>query len=284
MLISSKKIQELIKKKLNSEIDSQEKESISSLIIESIFKIRNVDFLLNKKIEFKSGDLNTLKNIIQRTNNNEPIQYILQKTFFYENEFIVNKHVLIPRPETEELVDLIIKENSNNQEVKILEIGCGSGCISISLEKNLNANITATDIDIDVLKVARLNTEKLNSKITFIQNDILHEPLPQGQFDIIVSNPPYVLQSQKIEMKKNVLEYEPHLALFVSDTNPLLFYSKILEQSQRLLNSNGSIYFEINELFGKEITELLKKYGFSEIEVVRDLNDKDRIVKGVKCK
>ena len=211
----------------------------------------------------------------------KPIQYILGETEFFSNRFFVNENVLIPRPETEELVDWVLQEYPDKSEkIKILDVGTGSGCIAISLAKALpNAVVTAIDVSEGALKVAKRNAE-LNSVVThFLQQDILRiETLPD-KYDIIISNPPYVRELEKKEIRHNVLEYEPHLALFVPDNNPLLFYDKIATLAQQSLNPNGSLFFEINQYLGQEIQTLLEQKHFTEITLRQDLFGKDRMIK-----
>ena len=211
----------------------------------------------------------------------KPIQYILGETEFFSNRFFVNENVLIPRPETEELVDWVLQEYPDKSEkIKILDVGTGSGCIAISLAKVLpNAVVTAIDVSEGALKVAKRNAE-LNSVVTyFLQQDILRiETLPD-KYDIIISNPPYVRELEKKEIHHNVLEYEPHLALFVPDNNPLLFYDKIATLAQQSLNPNGSLFFEINQYLGQEMQTLLEQKHFTEIILRQDLFGNDRMIK-----
>jgi len=258
--------------------EDQEKSNIAYLILENLFKIRKTDLLLDKTI--KDYNPSILKDIINRINNAEPVQYILGHTEFYGRKFIVNKHVLIPRPETEELVDLVIKENRKRKDLTILDIGTGSGCIAVSLKKEMvQAGITAIDMSAEALKVAELNANDLQANVNFIKADILSEAkkLEGLKFDIIISNPPYVRNSEKKLMHQNVLAYEPGIALFVSDKDPLLFYRAIIELSIKHLLPGGSCYFEINESYGNEIKELLKSNHFSDIRILQDLRAKDRI-------
>jgi release factor glutamine methyltransferase len=258
--------------------EEQEKANIAYLVLEDLFGITKTDLLLDKNIkDYKPG---ILKDIINRINNAEPVQYILGHTEFYGRKFIVNKHVLIPRPETEELVDLVIKENRKRKDLAILDIGTGSGCIAVSLKKEMaQAKITAIDISAEALKVAKLNANDLKADVSFIKADILSESekLTDLKFDIIISNPPYVRNSEKELMHQNVLGYEPETALFVSDKDPLLFYRTIIELSVKHLFPGGSCYFEINESYGNEMKDLLKSNHFSDIRILQDLRAKDRI-------
>lgn len=210
----------------------------------------------------------------------EPIQYVLGNTFFYENTFLVNPNVLIPRPETEELVDQIRKENPNAKT--ILDIGTGSGCIAISLAQKLNAKVWAWDISEKALEVAQKNAQQIGVEVFFDQKDILKKPIFDQKFEIIVSNPPYVTESEKKLMQKNVLDFEPYLALFVSDHDPLLFYRHIADFAVSNLEKNGKIYLEINEEFGQKTAELLAERGFEELKIGKDFRGKDRFVSAKK--
>jgi release factor glutamine methyltransferase len=208
----------------------------------------------------------------------------LGKTSFYGLEFEVNENVLIPRQETEELVDWIIKDVTvlrNSPGLKILDIGTGSGCIAISLARNIpNAQVFAIDVSEKALATAQKNAQINTVNVTFINQNILETEDLQQQFDIIVSNPPYVRNLEKEEIKKNVLDNEPHLALFVEDNDALIFYKKIVELAQKNLVPNGQLYFEINQYLGKEMVELLKKMNFATIELRKDIYGNDRMIKG----
>ena len=208
--------------------------------------------------------------------NQEPIQYILGRTSFYDLEFNVTPGVLIPRQETELLVDIILKDYSLSG--KILDIGTGSGCIAVSLKKNLpEAEVFALDISQNALDIAKLNSKSNNLHIDFIHGDILNPGLTINHtFDLIVSNPPYVRNSEQQKMHDNVLQYEPHTALFVPDDDPLVYYRAIADFCMRNLKSSGILALEINESLGFETKSELEKYTFSTVEIVKDLNNKDR--------
>ena len=212
-----------------------------------------------------------------------PIQYILGRAYFMDLSFIVNKNVLIPRPETEELVRWILDDVSTKAwPLKILDIGTGSGCIAISLAKNLPlAQVSAVEVSEKALALAKENARHHEVDINFIHADILKAPSFEGKFDIIVSNPPYVRMLEKLDMKKNVLENEPELALFVADQEPLLFYKKITELASDILVADGSLYLEINQYLGKETQSLLEATNFSEIEMRKDFFGNDRMLKGI---
>jgi release factor glutamine methyltransferase len=221
---------------------------------------------------------------IKDLKNNKPIQYILGKTEFYGLPFRVNPHVLIPRPETEELVDLIIRENKGNT-LRILDIGTGSGCIPITLKKHLTAaEIHALDVSAEAIQVARENAELNEASLQFWHYDIRNEGKgwKEGLFDLIVSNPPYVLLAEKTGMEARVLNHEPALALFVEEGDPLFFYRRIMAFASLFLNAGGKLYLEINRALGKEMTGLLKKSGYTDIQLYKDLNGNDRILRASK--
>ena len=209
-----------------------------------------------------------------------PIQYLLGKTSFYGLDFELNSTVLIPRPETEELVEWIIKNHSKKHgQLKILDIGTGSGCIAISLAKNLpEASVFAIDVSEMALATAKKNATVNEVNVTFIQKNILETEDLEQQFDIIVSNPPYVRNLEKKEIKKNVLDHEPHLALFVEDNDALIFYRKIAALAQKNLSPNGQLYFEINQYLGVEMKDLLEKMNFKNIELRKDIYGNDRMI------
>lgn len=269
---------------LNSVYPIQELESFYKLLLHH-FNFNQIDVALNPSIELSEVQLNFYKIAITKLKEEIPIQYILGKTDFYGLLFNVNNDVLIPRPETEELVEWILNNQKNNsaENLSILDIGTGSGCIAISLKKTLsNSDVYALDISEKALEIAKSNAHFNNVTINFIQSDIINTPDLKHQFDIIVSNPPYVRTSEKEQMKKNVLNNEPLIALFVADENPLIFYEKICQLAQKNLKIGGSLYFEINQFYGKEMIELLKKYNFQNIELRKDFYDVDRMIKAVK--
>lgn len=258
------------------------------IILEQFHKVKRIDLALHPEMEMTTTDLIRWKNVVAELKNQKPIQYILRETEFYGLRFLVNKNVLIPRPETEELVELIISNNrkiEKSENRKILDIGTGSGCIAISLAKHLsNAQVFALDVSETALVVAKKNAEINVVKVTFLQKDILETVDLEQQFDIIVSNPPYVRILEKAEIKPNVLEYEPHLALFVEDNDALLFYRKIAQLAKKNLVENGQLYFEINQYLGKETMELLKDLGFKNIELKKDIYGNDRMISSVYCR
>ncbi len=271
-----------IRKELSDFYNENEIRSFTKLIFEDIFNISFVNLLANEKKRINKNQVKLLKKTTLRLKKFEPIQYIIGQSEFYGLKFIVNKNVLIPRPETEELVDLIINENNKKSNLQILDVGTGSGCIAVSLSKNLKtSNIYAIDIDLKALNIASKNSKLNNTKISVFQTDILSAKnnFTSEKFDIIVSNPPYVTHSEKKYMEQNVLKYEPELALFVNDNSPIIFYIAIAKFAKKNLTKNGKLYFEINEQFGKEIVKMLISEDFSDVQILKDIYGKNRIIK-----
>ena len=262
--------------------DEMEAESFFYLILENQRKLRRIDLALNLELQFSREEILIWDAILEKLQHEIPIQYILGTTYFYGLEFNVNENVLIPRPETEELVELIIKSNLKTPKfnnLKILDIGTGSGCIAISLAKNIpDAQVFAIDVSEKALATAKENAVLNKVSVTFFQKNILETSDLEQQFDIIVSNPPYVRNLEKAEIKRNVLENEPHLALFVEDNDALLFYRKIADLATRSLSPEGKLFFEINQYLGKETVELLEKMHFKAIELHKDIYGNDRMI------
>jgi release factor glutamine methyltransferase len=260
--------------------DTAERERILYLLFEDIFHFTRIDFLINKQVNWSQANQQALDGYLSRLNSFEPVQYIIGKTFFYDSYFNVTPATLIPRPETEELVALIITEN-NSAAPQIIDIGTGTGCIAISLAKKIKgARVTAVDISTEALAVAEENALKNEVSVSFLEMNFLtqHSSI-QSSFDIIVSNPPYVLQSEKKEMRENVLAHEPHLALFVEDDNALIYYDALLKFASSHLHKDGTFYAEINEQKGNELIKLAHTYGFADSTIIKDLYQKDRIIK-----
>jgi len=265
------------KRELSDMADVREITSWHYISIEYLLGYNRSDCIVNANHEISNENADKIKVIVAELKTQKPIQYILGETEFYGLKFKVNKHTLIPRPETEELVDWILKENFSSA----LDVGTGSGCIPIALAKNTNSKVLAIDISEDALLIAEENAKNNKVEIDFILQDILQtNSLPK--IDLIVSNPPYVLNSEKAKMQANVLDFEPELALFVEDENPLIFYKKIADLAFGALNDNGKLFFEINEQFGNETIEMLTDIGFVNIELKKDMNDKDRMIKAIK--
>ncbi|PRZ28091.1 peptide chain release factor N(5)-glutamine methyltransferase [Flavobacterium granuli] len=265
--------------------DAGEAESFFYLILEEKHQLKRIDLALQPDLVFSEEEIKVWNAILLQLKKEIPIQYLLGKTSFYGLDFEVNENVLIPRPETEELVDWILESQKSKVEspiLKILDIGTGSGCIAISLAKNIpNAQVYAIDVSEKALATAQRNAKRNEVNVTFINQNIL-ETLDLGQeFDIIVSNPPYVRNLEKQEIKKNVLDNEPHLALFVEDNDALIFYRKIAQLAQKNLRTNGQLYFEINQYLGKEMIELLEEMNFKNLELRKDIYGNDRMTRAV---
>jgi release factor glutamine methyltransferase len=250
--------------------------------LEAKHQLKRVDLALQPDLAFSELELKTWTSILEQLNKEIPVQYILGTTHFYGLELEVNPNVLIPRPETEELVDWIVQKSKiKNQESKIiiLDIGTGSGCIAISLAKNLpNAEVFALDVSDKALATAQKNAELNQVEIQFIHQSILETEDLGQQFDLIVSNPPYVRHLEKQEIKKNVLDNEPHLALFVEDNDALIFYRKIAQLAKKNLCPNGQLYFEINQYLGQETLDLLQEMGFKDTTLRKDIYGNDRMI------
>lgn len=267
-------------KKWASELELYELPEAQNLVewlLEHHLGLRRVDMMnfLEEKDLPKS-----LLDDFERLKKGEPIQQILGKAQFYGREFQVSRDTLIPRNETEELVHLIIKENPQSG-LKILDIGTGTGCIPITLFLEMNeAEVYGLDVSESALAIAHKNAEELKAKVRWVQQDILEEEIPIGDLDILVSNPPYIPEKGKEKIHRNVLDFEPQLALFVPDENPLLFYRRIAILGKKALKPKGKLYFEIHEDYGKDVQNLLFDLGYSEVEIIPDLNGKDRMVKG----
>lgn len=263
---------------------ADEAESFFYLILESKNKLKKLDLALQPDLVFSLDDIQLWNSILASLKQEIPIQYLLGFTSFYGLDFEVNPAVLIPRSETEELVEWIIQSRKANTETqtkfKILDIGTGSGCIAIALAKNCsNDEVFAIDISEKALATAQKNAQKNGVNVIFFQKNILETDDLLQQFDLIVSNPPYVRVLEKSEIKKNVLDFEPHLALFVSDDDALVFYKKIAELAQKNLSLNGQLFFEINQYLGKEMIDLLQKMNFKNIELRKDIYGNDRMIR-----
>lgn len=262
----------------------EEAQNIFFLLMKRYLNKTRVELSLNPNMEISIKKESLLNHALKKLIDYCPIQYILGDTEFYGLTFKVSKDVLIPRPETEELVAWIIQDVkeiiNKKKDIYILDIGTGSGCIAVSLAKNLeNVNVWALDISEDALIMAKQNTVKNNAKIQFIEADILKPFDLELKFDILVSNPPYVRELEKKQMKNNVLNHEPDVALYVKDDDPLLFYDKISDLARENLNTNGKLYFEINQFLGKEVKTLLLEKGFKNIQIKKDMYGKDRMVR-----
>ncbi|MCP4054707.1 MAG: peptide chain release factor N(5)-glutamine methyltransferase [Mesoflavibacter sp.] len=288
-----------LKQKFHEHLDAiygkEEVQTFFFMLTEYYNAIKRIDLALNTDLTIEDDFVLKYESALEALKNHEPIQYIIGQTEFYGLPFYVNENTLIPRPETEELVELILSNTTANNHLElvevnnqfnILDIGTGTGCIAISLVKQLpNANVSAIDVSAKALEIAKKNAQLNQVDINFTETDILKirdsELDSTSKFDIIVSNPPYVRQLEKQQMQDNVLNHEPHLALFVKDDNPLIFYRAITQFATKNLKPNGELYFEINEYLGKEMMALLEEFGFKNIQLKQDLFGKDRMICGV---
>ena len=285
MKIPSNRVSSVIKYYRDQLGGMYEKEEIENFIFysfEAFMGFNRTELVMKTDETMSESMLLKFSFAVKDLKRHKPIQYILGYTIFYGLKIKVDERVLIPRQETEELVDLIIKDHTpGGKSLKILDIGTGSGCIPVALKKNLpSAEVHALDISQDALELAKENASDNDAEVSFINADILDPAtaLQLAQYDVIVSNPPYVLHSEKETMQRNVLDHEPHLALFVNDNDPLLFYRVIMNTGRTCLLPGGEIYFEINEQQGGPLAELAMATGFSKAELVKDINGKNRIL------
>lgn len=265
--------------------DASETESLFFEVVHHVFALSRTAYLLNKHLEISADQEEQVNAILTRLVGGEPIQYIVGIAWFMGFPLKVTDNVLIPRPETEELVDLIIKDYQNSTEtaLEIIDIGTGSGCIPITLKKHLKqANVHALDVSREALAIAKQNAKEQQTVIKFMLADILEWDLifqDDKKYDVIVSNPPYIPPSEQSAMHGNVLQYEPHLALFVQEKVPLLFYETIASFALKHLEENGTLYFEINRNYGKNVIDLLHKKGFKQVSLLQDMQGADRMIK-----
>jgi release factor glutamine methyltransferase len=265
--------------KLTPLYDSMEAESFFAIALEELKGWRRTDLALNPDAELSGDEIEKWHAVLAQLEIQKPIQYIFGKAHFYGLEFEVNENTLIPRPETEELVEWIIGENKAKGQISIIDIGTGSGCIAISLAKNLtDSYVSAIDVSEGALATAKRNAEHNKVGVNYILKDILSAENLEQNYDIIVSNPPYVRNLEKEEIKENVLQYEPHLALFVDDNDPLIFYRKIALLAKDWLSPNGRLYFEINQYLGPETARMLEDFGFSNVVLKKDMYGNDRMI------
>jgi release factor glutamine methyltransferase len=280
---NAKKLHEKIVNTLVEEkkSDLQEAKLLAYYLMEYLYEIDKTAILLEKSIEY---DELSLQDYLQRLIKGEPIQYLTQKAYFYGLELSVNEHTLIPRPETEELVELIIQRIGKKTPLRIADIGTGSACIPIALAKQLPDNqYFAIDISTNALEVAKSNAKKNNVRISFIEQDILTKNLLHiFPLHIIISNPPYICLNEKTTMNKSVTDYEPHTALFVANETPLLFYEKIALYGQDTLVGGGYLFFEINQLYGEAMRAMLLQKNYSHVEILKDLSGNDRFAVAIK--
>lgn len=255
---------------------------LANLLLEKITGLTRTQLLVQKDVELNENQSKIALQLLDRLKNHEPIQYVLGETEFYGLKFKVNSSVLIPRPETEELVEWVIAELPKDYfGMNVLDVGTGSGCIPIALKSTCpELNVAAMDISQEALTLAQENAALNNVEVEFVQDDILNPAASDLKWDIIISNPPYIPFSEKDQMDKNVTDFEPHLALFVKDSNPLVFYQKIAEFSLSHLTAGGILYFETHKDLAQEVGELLKKYGFMQVQIREDISGNERMVRG----
>lgn len=272
------KIVAYIRSRLQPYYTAEEVSALSRIVCCDLLGQAPTDYYLGKDIVLSSKKEQELEDILQRLSRFEPLQYIEGRTLFLGREFWVAPGVLIPRPETEELVELMLKEIP--ADARILDVGTGSGCIAISLAKELpDALVTAWDVSPEALSVARANARKLQADVRFVECDVLACQVDEvGLYDVIVSNPPYVTEAEKADMEPNVLQWEPSLALFVPDDDPLRFYRRIAVLGRDMLADDGRLYFEINRAYGREMVEMLRTMGYVRVRVKKDLSQNDRFV------
>jgi release factor glutamine methyltransferase len=267
--------------------DSREAANIADMVIEHVTGQRKIERIVYKDIPVNQSQQEQLKEIVAALQRHKPIQYVLGYTWFMNMKLLVNEHVLIPRPETEELVAWIIEDihKSGNKEISLLDIGTGTGCIPIAVRKKIpEVAVSAIDISRDALSLATLNSIEQKVLVDFLYTNFLDEAEWKhlGRYNLIVSNPPYVKRSEESSMRQNVLKYEPQVALFVPDEDALIFYKAIAKFSSLHLKENGTVYVEINEALGEDVVALFKSYGFAEVTLRKDMQGKDRIVKARK--
>ena len=254
--------------------------ALAKMLLVEVFGFSTLELYGGKDKEFSEKHRSVLAEMIRRLQKNEPIQYIIGIESFCGLTFEVNSNVLIPRPETQELVSWIVEECQKEEAIRILDIGTGSGCIPVSLAKQLpRAEVESWDISEGALEVASRNCERNEVKVLLRRKDVLNAA-PEGVFyDVIVSNPPYIADREKVDMEANVLDWEPSLALFVPDDDPLLFYRKIAQLGCEMLKEDGSLYFEINRAYGQETSLMLSELGYNQIELKKDSWGNDRMIK-----
>jgi len=272
-----------IKKELSPFYAEGEASAMAKWISSDILHLSTMELYTGKDMNFSTKEWKEVKDILARLKQREPLQYILQEAPFCGLSFHVEKGVLIPRPETEELVEWIVSDCQKAGKVRILDIGTGSGCIPVTLAERLpEAEVASCDISAEALRVAAANVKRYGDKVTLFQADILQDELPDCQVDVLVSNPPYITDSERKDMEANVLDWEPELALFVPDTDPLRFYRRIAQKGLDWLTEGGALYFEINRAYGAETVRMLEECGYRDIALRKDLSGNDRMIKAVR--
>jgi len=285
MIIAAKTLLDKLTDKLTPNNGPDEALAMAYLLVEHVSGLTRADIMTNRPVEWTDAQQADLNAFAQRLTTGEPLQYILGEADFYGYRFIVTPAVLIPRPETELLIDTILsyeKKQASALPLRVLDVGTGSGCIAITTALVCNADVRATDVSEVALAIARRNAEHLYAKVEFIHHDILMDEPPFANLDVVVSNPPYIALSEKTTMGNNVVNFEPHGALFVPDDDALLFYRALAIKSDDILRTGGMLCVEINERFGTEVRDLFIRMGYVQAEIIKDLDGKDRIVKAIK--
>lgn len=271
-----------LRSELSGCYDSREIEGMTRIIFEDVLLWQPVDIVMRDGEQLPEFFDSRLASIITRLKQHEPLQYILGKARFHGHSFAVTPATLIPRPETEQLVDMIVDENPGS-DLAVLDIGTGSGCIAISLARALKfAQVTATDVSPDALAVAQHNATALKTRVRFLEQDILTCSAPSQAWDIIVSNPPYITEQEKATMERNVLDYEPHSALFVPNDDPMLYYRPIAAYASRSLKNGGRLYLEINRAMAQQVSDILRQADLSNIHIHNDFNGNNRFITATK--
>ena len=266
-------------------MDEREARSVTLLLFEKLCGLSTADLLTGKAVDLSDEAMHRMEKAVRRVSIGEPVQYVVGNADFMDLELEVNPSVLIPRPETEELVRLVLKENTSMRDGRILDIGTGSGCIALSLKKAYpDAEVTGWDISTSAIDVARRNACLNALDVKFEQQDIFEAKPREAVFDLIVSNPPYICLSEAREMEKNVLEHEPHTALFVPDEQPLLFYDAITRFASKALKQGGGVYFEVNRAYAGDVAQLLNHHGFTNVKAFNDQYGNPRLVRGVETR
>ena len=278
-------MQQYIRQSISKAFPEPEAGAVAQLVLEHVLQRSRIQLRVGWQEQVRAEHEMQVRQAVTRLQQQEPVQYVLGEAYFYGLDLLVDARVLIPRPETEELVDLVLKKHQGQAGLQVLDICTGSGCIPLALAANLkDADVYGLEISEGALEVAKANADRHKLSVTWLQQDIF-EPVQRikpGSLDIITSNPPYVLEEEKQLMRPNVLAYEPHLALFVPDTDGLKYYKRITETGLQLLKQGGKLYFEINERYGWQVQALLLQAGFAEATVVQDLSGKDRMVRATR--
>ncbi len=272
-----------IREALHGVYSDAEALSLAKMLLVDVFSFSTLELYGGKDRSFSEKEQMHLADIVRRLQNHEPVQYIIGKETFMGLVFEVDENVLIPRPETQELVEWILEDHRSDEGCKILDIGTGSGCIPISLAHSMiGAELEAWDISDGALEVARRNADRNDVNVLFSKQNVLEAVPSASHYDVIVSNPPYITEKEKVDMEANVLDWEPSIALFVPDSDPLLFYRKIAELGLKMLVPGGSLYFEINRAYGAMMKSMLENMGYKHVELRKDMFGNDRMIKAIK--